>query len=77
LKPAFEAWVAAMSIARKVELYHQAFRLAYEHISKHGDLNERAGIVAGLHDAIRRVLLTGTEDVVAIAAAAIRDLQAQ
>jgi hypothetical protein len=66
-----------MGIARKVELYNQAFRLAHEHISKHGDLNDRAGIVADLHDAIRRVLLTGAEDVVAIAAAAIRELQSQ
>jgi hypothetical protein len=66
-----------MSIARKVELYHQAFRLAREHISKDSNLNDQAGIVADLHDAIRRVLLTGTEDVVAIAAAAIRDLHAQ
>ena len=66
-----------MGIARKVELYHQAFRLAHEHISKHGDLNDRAGIVADLHEAIRRALLTGAQDVVAIAAAAIRELQSQ
>jgi hypothetical protein len=66
-----------MGIARKVELYHQAFRLAHEHISKYGDLNGQAGIVADLHDAIRRELITGAEDVVAIAAAAIRELQSQ
>ena len=66
-----------MGIARNVELYNQAFQLAREHIAKDHDLNERAGIVKHLHDAIRRELHSGAADVVAIAANAIRHLQEQ
>ena len=66
-----------MGIARKVELYQQAFHLAREHIAKDGDLNGRAGIVKHLHEAIRRELQAGATDAVAIAASAIRALQAR
>jgi hypothetical protein len=66
-----------MGIARNIELYNQAFNLAREHIAKDSGLNGRAGIVKHLHEAIRRELQAGMSDVVAIAAAAIRKLQAQ
>jgi hypothetical protein len=66
-----------MGIARNIEIYHQAFHLAREHIARDGDLNGRAGIVKQLHEAIRHELQSGASDVVAIAANAIRKLQTQ
>jgi hypothetical protein len=66
-----------MGIARNIEIYQQAFHLAREHIAKDGDLNGRDGIVKHLHEAIRHELQAGAADVVAIAANAIRKLQAQ
>lgn len=66
-----------MGIARNIELYQQAFNLARTHIAKDGDLNGRAGLVKHLHEAIRHELQAGASDVVAIAASAIRALQAR
>ena len=66
-----------MGIARNIELYQQAFHLAREHIAKDSDLNGRAGLVKHLHEAIRNELQAGAADAVAIAANAIRTLQAQ
>jgi len=66
-----------MGIARKVELYNQAFQLARDHVAKDPGLNDRAGITKVLHDAIRHELQTGVSDPVAIAANAIRTLQTQ
>jgi hypothetical protein len=66
-----------MGIARKIELYNQAFQLARDHIAKDADLNDRAGITKQLHDAIRHELQAGVTDPVAVAAHAIRTLQTQ
>jgi len=66
-----------MGIARNIEIYHQAFHLAREHIAKDIDLNGQAGIVKHLHEAIRHELQSGASDVVAIAANAVRRLRAQ
>jgi hypothetical protein len=66
-----------MGIARKIELYNQAFQLARDHIAKDPDLNDRARITKQLHDAIRHELQAGVTDPVAVAANAIRVLQTQ
>jgi hypothetical protein len=66
-----------MGIARKIELYNQAFQLARDHIAKDRDLKDRAGITKQLHDAIRHELQAGVADPVAVAANAIRTLQMQ
>jgi hypothetical protein len=66
-----------MGIARKIELYNQAFQLARDHIAKDPDLKDRAGITKQLHDAIRHELQAGVADPVAAAANAIRMLQAR
>jgi hypothetical protein len=62
-------------IAHRVELYNQSFQLAREHIAKDPALNSRADLAKQLHDAIRRELNSGSDDVVAIAASAVRALQ--
>ena len=64
-----------LAIARSVELYSQSFQLARDHVAKDTALNGRPDIVKQLHDAIRRELSSGSEDVVAIAASAVRALQ--
>jgi hypothetical protein len=66
-----------MGIARKIELYNQALQLARGHIAKDPDLKDRGGITKRLHDAIRHELQAGVADPVAVAANAIRMLQAQ
>jgi hypothetical protein len=66
-----------MGIARKIELYNQAFQLARDHIANDPDLNDRAEITKLLHDAIRHELQAGVTDPVVAAANAIRMLQAQ
>jgi len=66
-----------MGIARKIELYNQAFQLASDHIAKDSDLKDRAGITKQLHDAIRHELQAGVPDPVAVAANAIRMLRAR
>ena len=66
-----------MGIAHRIELYQQAFQLARDHIAKAPDLTDRAGLAKELHDAIRYELQAGAEDPVAIAANAIRVLQAK
>ena len=63
-----------MNIARKVELYNQAAHLAREHLDRHGKLDESAGAATRLHEIIRRQIALGVDDPVAIAAAAIREL---
>jgi Tfp pilus assembly PilM family ATPase len=62
-------------IATRIKLYQQAFQLAREHIAKDHALNDRAGIAHHLHEAIKREIATGKDDVIAIAASAVRALQ--
>ena len=64
-------------IARRIELYNQAFQLAHEHVAKDQALRERPGISKELHDAIRRQIADGASDVVAVAAAAVRAVEAR
>ena len=64
-------------IARRIELYNQAFQLAHEHIARDQMLRERPDIGKELHDAIRRQIANGTSDVVAVAAGAVRALEAR
>jgi len=64
-------------IARRIKLYSRAFQLAREHIASDSALTDRAGIATELHEVIRREIAAGQSDVVAIAAAAVRILQAR
>ena len=64
-------------IARRIELYNQAIQQAHEHIARDQMLRERPDIGKELHDAIRRQIANGTSDVVAVAAGAVRALEAR
>jgi hypothetical protein len=66
-----------VNIARRIELYNQAVRLACDYIAQNSDLKDRAGMAVQLHEAIRHQLLAGSDDPVAVAAAAIRALEAR
>lgn len=60
-------------IARKVELFNLAYRLAWTHIDEHPALKGPSASSA-LNASIRRQLAAGADDVVVIAAQAIKDL---
>ncbi len=64
-------------IERRIRLYSQAFQLAREHIATDRALDERPGIAKELHDLIRREIAVGFADPVAIAAIAVREMQAR
>jgi hypothetical protein len=64
-------------IARRIKLYQQAFQLAFQHIAADGTLSERPDFGKRLHDIIRHEIAAGSADVVAIAANAVRELQAR
>ena len=59
-------------IARDIELYNSAYRLAWKHISEH---RKRAYIALLLHDSIRRQLKEGAAEPVLIASEALRDIE--
>ncbi|MDP2408687.1 MAG: hypothetical protein Q8M26_00185 [Pseudolabrys sp.] len=60
-------------IARKVELFNLAYKLAWAHIDENPALKGPAAADA-LNASIRRQLAAGADDVVVIAAQAIKDL---
>ena len=64
-------------IARRIKLYNQAYQLVSERIAENRALCGRPGVEKELHDIIRRQIAAGSTDVVAIAAAAVRQLQAR
>ena len=64
---------AMAGIARKIELYNLAYRLAWEHISEH-QRREHPDIAQRLHDSIRRQVSEGATEAVFIASEALRDI---
>jgi hypothetical protein len=65
------SWMAG--IARKIESYNLAYRLAWEHISEH-QRREHPDIAQRLHDSIRRQVSEGATEAVFIASEALRDI---
>ncbi len=63
-------------LAHRIKLYNQASQLVRAHIAKDHVLVDRAGIAKELHEAVRHAIAAGNDDVVAIAAAAVRELRA-
>ena len=61
-------------IARNIELYNLAYRLAWKHISKR-QKREYPNVATFLHDAIRRQLEQGAVEPVFIAAEALRNIE--
>ena len=67
--------LAAMGgIARKIESYNSAYRLAWEHISEH-QKREYPDIARRLHDSVRRQVSEGATEGVFIASEALRDIE--
>jgi hypothetical protein len=62
-----------MSIARSVELFNQAYRLSWPHISD--DKIQRPDVARLLGDAIQRRIRVGESDPVKVAAEAVTELQ--
>jgi hypothetical protein len=62
-------------IARRIELFNQAYRLAWEHFSQQPAMKEKPKLSQLLHDYIRRELGARTTDPVSLAAAAIQQIQ--
>ena len=61
-------------IARNIELYNLAYRLAWRHISER-QKREYPNVAAFLHDAIRRQLKQGAVEPVFIAAEALKNVE--
>jgi hypothetical protein len=64
-------------IARRIKLYQQAFQLAFEHVADDSALSGRPDFGKQLHDIVRHEIAVGVSDPVAIAAAAVRELEAR
>ena len=63
---------ATAGIARNVELYNLAFKLAWKHIPEDHKL-QKPHIARQLHDSIRRELREGATEAVLIASEALKD----
>jgi hypothetical protein len=61
-------------IARKIESYNSAYRLAWEHISEH-QTREQPNIARRLHDSIRSLLEDGATEPLFIASEALKALE--
>ena len=61
-------------IARNIELYNLAYRLAWKHISER-QKREYPNVATFLHDAIRRQLSEGLVDPVLIASEALKNIE--
>ena len=61
-------------IARNIELYNLAYRLAWKHISER-QKHEYPNVATFLHDAIRHQLKEGATEPVFIAAAALKNIE--
>ena len=61
-------------IARNIELYNLAYRLAWKHISER-QKHEYPNVATFLHDAIRHQLKEGVTEPVFIAAAALKNIE--
>jgi hypothetical protein len=64
----------AMSIARDIELYNSAYRLAWNHVSELQQ-REKPNIAWRLHDSIRREIKNGATEPLFIASEALRDVE--
>ena len=64
---------AMAGIARNIELYNSAYRLAWEHISEH-QKREQSNVARRLHDCIRRQIKEGANLDVFIASEALNEL---
>jgi hypothetical protein len=62
-----------MSIARSVELFNQAYRLAWPHVSE--NKTQRTDVSKLLGDAIQRRIRVGETDPVKVATEAVKELQ--
>ena len=65
---------AMAGIARKIESYNLAYRLAWKHISER-QKRERPDMARRLHDSIRRLLKDGETEPVFIASEALKALE--
>jgi hypothetical protein len=61
-------------IARNIELYNLAYRLAWRHISER-QKRKYPNVATFLHDAIRRQLKQGATEPVFIAAEALKNIE--
>jgi len=61
-------------IARDIELYNLAYKLAWKHISERQKL-EYPNVATFLHEAIRRQLKQGAVEPVFIAAGALKNIE--
>jgi hypothetical protein len=59
-------------IARDIELYNSAFRLAWQHVSDHQ--RKQSNVARRLHDSIRRQIKEGASADVLIASIALNEL---
>jgi hypothetical protein len=65
---------ATAGIARNVELYNLAFKLAWKYISE-DQKRKQSNIARRLHDSIRRQLKEGATEAVFIASEALKDVE--
>jgi hypothetical protein len=61
-------------IARNIELYNSAYRLAWKHVSE-VQKREKPNIACRLHDSIRREIKKGASEPLFIASAVLRDVE--
>jgi len=61
-------------VARNIELYNSAYRLAWKHISER-QKREYPNITTFLHEAIRRQLTEGASDPILIASEALTNIE--
>jgi hypothetical protein len=67
--------VAPMAgIARNIELYNSAYRLAWKHVSELRK-REKPNIASRLHDSIQRQIKMGATEPLFIASEALRDVE--
>ena len=71
----FSSWQMAMAgIARNIELYNSAYRLAWNHVSE-VQKRETPNIAWRLHDFIRREIKNGASEPLLIASEALRSVE--
>jgi hypothetical protein len=66
--------IKAMTVAREIELYNSAYRLAWKHISEL-QKREKPNIASRLHDSIRSQIKQGATEPLFIASEVLRDFE--
>jgi hypothetical protein len=66
--------IEAMTVAREIELYNSAYRLAWKHISEL-QKREKPNLASRLHDSIRSQIKQGATEPLFIASEALRDFE--